>query len=52
MFQYIKCGCDGCDYYEDGNCVAQYVDIEMTMTPSGFYPICNSYKEKEVLEDE
>lgn len=50
--KYVNCYCDDCKYNEYGSCKAQDVDIDMKYTPSGDYPICSSYEEKEDSEDE
>ena len=50
----IKCDATVCKHNKDGECdmkgdrfVHAYIDIEMQMTPSGFYPICQNYEEED-----
>lgn len=44
----IKCDATDCVNNKDGECEYKgyYHDISMVMTASGFYPICQEYKEK------
>jgi|GEM_PF-6375293 len=48
----IKCDATDCENNFDGECTGcgettKYVHIEHEMTGSGFYPICQDYKEKD-----
>ena len=49
----IKCDATDCENNFDGECtgcgetIPKYVHIEHGMTGSGFYPICQDYKEKD-----
>lgn len=50
----IRCRCDDCrhwdeeggDYIGEGGCTLDEISIDMGLTPSGFYPICEDYEEK------
>ena len=53
MIQYIKCDVDCC-VHNDGNrnCTIPVLSIDLEITASGFYPICQDYEEKEEGEEE
>lgn len=43
----LYCNMDSCEYYEEGRCNAECVEIAEALTAGGFLPLCDTYREKE-----
>lgn len=41
----INCGCDDCEFWNDGDCEAEEIDIDEELTAAGFIQVCQTYKE-------
>ena len=42
----INCNVTDCVNYSCGECIAEHVEIECTLTAAGFLNICKSYEEE------
>lgn len=43
----IICGCYECKYWLDGECTADTIEIDETLTAAGFLQLCDTYDEGE-----